>query len=54
MLHQIVLQMAISICVSDFLTHVKKGSKYGRHLVINSLKRTHTIQCQVLDAPAHF
>jgi hypothetical protein len=40
MLHQIILQLAMGICISDFLTHGKKGSKCGGHLVINSRKRT--------------
>jgi hypothetical protein len=30
----------MGICISDFLTHGKKGSKCGGHLVINSRKRT--------------
>jgi hypothetical protein len=39
MLHQIVLQLAMGICISDFLTHGKKDSKCGGHLVINIRKR---------------
>jgi hypothetical protein len=40
MLHQIILQLTIGICISDFLTHGKKGSKCGGVLLIKSRKRT--------------
>jgi hypothetical protein len=33
------LQLAMGICMSDFFTHGKKGSKSGRHLLIKSRKR---------------
>jgi hypothetical protein len=43
MLHQIVLQLAMGIYISNLLTHGKKSSKYGRQLLIKSRKRTLTV-----------
>jgi hypothetical protein len=41
MLHRIILQLVMSVGVSDFLTPGEKSSKCGRHIVINMCKRTH-------------
>jgi hypothetical protein len=41
MLHQIILQLVMSIGVSNLLLLGEKSSKCGRHMVISIYKMTH-------------